>query len=51
MYEKQKQREKRGYDGEENDLLLKNASLRSYRHDIRPSFIPKNVEIYQSEIL
>ena len=55
VYEKQKERENRGYDGEENDLeivLLKNVSLRSYmdwikesHHGIRPSFIPRNEEI------
>jgi hypothetical protein len=54
VYEKQKQRDKRGDDGEENDLeivLLKNVSLRSYmdwikesHHGIRPSFIPNNKE-------
>ena len=55
VYEKQRQRDKRGYDGEdENDLeivLLKNVSLKSYmdwikesHHGIRPSFIPKNEE-------
>lgn len=40
VYEKQKERDKRGDDGEENDLeivLLKNVSLRSYMDWIKES--------------
>jgi hypothetical protein len=52
VYEMQKEKEKRGYDGEEKDLeivLLKNISLKTYmdwikesHHGLRPSFLPKN---------